>query len=71
MSSNRFFLKYVLIDNHWVGNSEMKPVDAMEFEKIKALGEGKVDKSNNFDIEILGEGVLDKALEGPGKTLNV
>ena len=43
----------------------MKPVDAVSFHKIKALGEGNNEKSDNFEIEILGEGALDKALEGP------
>ena len=42
----------------------MKPVDTVEFKKRKALQEGKNGESDNFDMEILDEGALDKALEG-------
>ena len=62
MFSNKLILKYGLQDNHWVGNSVMKQVDAVVFQKRKALRYGKNDKSNNFEMEIIDEGDLDKAL---------
>ena len=37
MSPNKFFVKYGLEDNHWYGNSVMKPVDAVEFQKRKEM----------------------------------
>ena len=45
----------------------MKAADAVDFQKRKALMEGKNDESNKFGMKILDEGVLDKALEGPEK----
>ena len=45
----------------------IKPVDDVEFNKINALREGNNDESDNFKIQILDEGALDKTLEGPGK----
>ena len=48
----------------------MKPVYSAEFQKRRALREGKNDKIDNFEIDILDEGVLDKAMGGPGKTLD-
>ena len=45
----------------------MKPVDYVVFQRRNVLREGNSDKSENFEMEILGEGVLDKALEGPEK----
>ena len=45
----------------------MKPVDAEEFQKRKAPREGNNDKSDNFEMKILDEGAIDKALKGPGK----
>ena len=47
----------------------MKPVDDVEFHKIKSPREGNNYKSNKFRMDIIDEGALDKALEGPGKTL--
>ena len=44
----------------------MKPVDDVEFQKRNAWREVKNYKWDNFEMEILGEGALDKALEGPG-----
>ena len=35
----------------------------MVFQKIKALREGNKDKSDNFEMEIIDEYVLDKDLE--------
>ena len=43
----------------------MKPVDDVEFKKIKALREGKNDEIDNFKINILDEYAVDKPLEGP------
>ena len=45
----------------------MKPVDTVVFQKRKAPREGKNDKIDNFEMEILDECALDKALEGPEK----
>ena len=45
----------------------MKLVDAVVFQGKKALREGKNDKSDNFEMDILNENALDKALEGPEK----
>ena len=39
-----------------------KPVDDVEFQKIKTMRERKNYESNNFEIEILDERALDKAL---------
>ena len=67
ISSDNFFLKYGLQYNHWVGHSVKITVDTVEFKKRKALWEGKNGESDNFDMEILDEGALDKALEGSEK----
>ena len=55
------FLKYELQDNHWVGNFVMKQTDSVACHKIKLMIEGNNDKSKNFEIKIIEEGVLDKA----------
>ena len=65
MSSNKLFLIDGLQSNNWVVHLVMKPVDAVAFQKRSTLGEGKNTKSDNFEMEILDEGVLDKYLEGP------
>ena len=62
MSSNKLFLEYVLQDSPCFGHSVMKPVDYMVFQKRKATREGKNDKNENFEMEILDKGALDKAL---------
>ena len=67
MSSNKLFLKDGLQDNNWVGHSMMKPVDAVEFQKINSLREGNNDENENFEMEIIDEDTLDKALEVPEK----
>ena len=59
----KFFLRDGIQDNHRTGNSGMKPVDAVEFQKIKSVREGKNDESDNFEMKILNEVALDKALE--------
>ena len=46
------------IDNCWVGYSVMKLVDTESFQKIKFMQEGGNKKNDNFDMEILGGGVL-------------
>ena len=53
ISSNKLFLKYCLQDNHLVRNSVTKPVDAVEFQKRKALREGNTDKSEKFETDII------------------
>ena len=50
-------------DNHWVGQSVMKPVDAESFKRRKYTKEVGGEKHNNFDMEILDEGALEKALK--------
>ena len=40
----------------------MKPVDAMAFQKRKPIRKGNNNKINNFEMEIIDEGVLDTAL---------
>ena len=41
ISSQKFFLKYGLQDNHWVMQSVMKPIDAQVFQKNNQVREGK------------------------------
>ena len=43
----------------------MRPVDAVEFHKIKSMGGGNNEKK--FERETFAEGVLDKALIVPEK----
>ena len=40
----------------------------MAFQKIKAIREGKNDQSENFEMKILDEGALDKAMPVPQET---
>ena len=40
----------------------MKSVYAVEFKKIKALRGGKNDKIDDFEMDIIVEGALDKVL---------
>ena len=49
----------------------IQTVDAVAFQKRKAIKEGENDQSGNFEIEILAESALDKVLIFPGKTLMV
>ena len=67
MFSNQLFLKDGLHNNNWVGNSVIKHVDATELKKRKAPRERTNEKSNNFEMEIIDKGALNKALEGPEK----
>ena len=62
MSSNKVFVKYVLQDNHLVRHSLINTVDAMAFKNRKANIKGNHEPSENFETDILAEGVLDKAL---------
>ena len=48
----------------------MKPVDDMAFNKRKATREGNNDKSDNFEMEILDEGALNKVLIFPDNNLD-
>ena len=43
-------------------HSAIKPVDDVEFDERKLLREGNNEKMDNFEIEILDERALDKAL---------
>ena len=70
MSSKKILLKYGLQDNHWVGHSAMKPVDDVAAEKRKSTRRIINDKSDKFEMEIIDEGVLDKALQVPEKDLD-
>ena len=67
MYYNKFFLKYCIHDNHWIGHSVMKQVDDVEFHKRWLFREGNNGKSYNYEMEIMDEGVIDKVLEVPGK----
>ena len=67
MSSNKLFVKYGLQDNHWVGHSVIKPDDSVWFQKIKSVREGDNEYSENFEMCILTEGVLDKEMTVPEK----
>ena len=53
MSYTKFFLKYGLQDNYWVMKSVMKPVDAVAFQKRKAMREGNNDKRDDFKWRLL------------------
>ena len=48
----------------------MKPVDYAEHQKVKATREVKNYESDNFEMEIIDEGALDKVLTVPEKTLD-
>ena len=67
MSPNKFFVKYGLEDNHWYGNSVMKPVDAVQFQNIKATIKRINEPIENFEIMIFYENALDKVLVIPLK----
>ena len=62
MSSKTFLLEYGIKDNHWVGHLVMKHIDDVESQKIELIRKGDNDKSENFEMEILSEGELNKAL---------
>ena len=47
----------------------MRLVDAVAFQKIKSMREGNNEKINNFEMEILDEGVLDKSPTVTKKTV--
>ena len=53
MSSNKLSLKYCLQDNHLVGQSVMRPADAVIFHTIKALREGNNEKATTFKCRFL------------------
>ena len=64
------FFKDGLKYNHWVGNLVMKTVDDVTFQKIKETRQVRNDKINNFKMEILDEGALDKVLTVPENNLD-
>ena len=45
----------------------MKPLDDVAFQKIKSMWKCNNDDSDNFEMDILDEGALDKALKVPRK----
>ena len=57
-------------DNHWVGHSVIKPVDAVDAQKIKATRQVNNSKINYFEMDITDEGALDKSLQVTGKSLD-
>ena len=57
-----FFANDRNFDNHWVGHSVMKPVDAESFQRRKGIKGGHKDINDNFYMEIMGKGALEKAL---------
>ena len=67
MPSKKFFVKYALQDIHWVGHSVMKPVDAVQFQNIKATIKRINEPIENFEIMIFYENALDKVLVIPLK----
>ena len=48
-------------DNHWVGHSVMKPVDAGSFQRRKDINEVGEGRNEDFDIYILQECYIYKA----------
>ena len=56
------------MDNHWVGHSVMKPVDAEFFQRRKYIKDGGDMKNDNFDMKILEEGAIETALNVKRKT---
>ena len=56
------------MDNHWVGHSAMKPVDAESFQIRQDIKEVDDEKNDNFDMEILEKGALEQWLNVKKKT---
>ena len=67
-SSGKCFQKCVKNDNNWAGHSVVKPVDAESFQRIKHIKQGGDNKNYDFDMDILEEGALEKALNVKKKT---
>ena len=62
MSSNMIIIKYGIQYNYWVGRSVMKTVDDVAFKKRNSMIEVNDESSENFEMEVLSEVALDKAL---------
>ena len=56
------------MDTHWVGYSVIIPVDAEYFLKRKDIQEVGDKKNDDFDMDILREGALEKALNAEKNT---
>ena len=67
MYSNKLFVKDDLKYNHWVGHYVINPVYAVAFQKRKETIERLDESSENFEMEILDEGALDKVPTIPEK----
>ena len=52
-SSEKKFLKDINFENHYVGHSVIKPVDAESFHKRKDIKERFEEKNECFDMEVL------------------
>ena len=61
-SPEKILLKDRKFDNHWVGHSVMKSVDAELFQIIKYIKEADDEKYYNFDMDILKEFAKEKSL---------
>ena len=53
MSDNKLFFNYGIQDNNWVGHSVIKPVDAVIFQKRKALRKGGNEKETTLKWRFL------------------
>ena len=62
MSSNMIIIKYGIQYNYWVGHSVMKTVDDVAFKKRNSMIEVNDESSEKFEMEVLSEVALDKAL---------
>ena len=60
-------LKDSLEDDYWIEHSVMQPVDAVDVQKINPMKEGKYYKCDDFEMNIIDEVALDKALTVTGK----
>ena len=64
----KLILKDEKTNNHCAGHSVMKPVDAEQFQRRKDIKEGGNKKNDDFDMDILREGALEKALNAEKNT---
>ena len=66
----KIYFKDGLQDNCRFGKLLMKPVEDVEFYRIKWMREGNSYKSDNFKMWILGEGAIYKVLKPTEKTFD-
>ena len=64
----KYSLKVGKMDNFWVGHSVVKPVYAESFQRRKDIKKGGDGENDDFDMEILVEGALEKAKIVKNKT---